>query len=288
MADKKIVLITGGNAGIGYEAVKAFLQSDKMYLVLMGCRSVEKADAAVRQLGTEVPTTSSTVEPIQIDISSDSSIEKAVEVVKSSYGHIDVLVNNAGKPCSTRIPRSSRLPLANMVQGGSFDWEYKKGDLTLRESWNKAFDINVSGTHVTTHMFMPLLLKASDPRLLFITSGLSSLQNTSQKFYPNPNPPPAGWPKELKFDTMAYRSSKTALNMMMVNWAWRLTEDGVKTWCVSPGFLATGLGNEAELLKARGAGHPSIGGRFIKDVVEGLRDADVGKVVHSSGHVQPF
>lgn len=139
-----------------------------------------------------------------------------------------------------------------------------------------------------THVFMPLLLKSSDPRLLFITSGLSSLQNTSERFYPNPKPPQAGWPKNLDFDTMAYRTSKTALNMMMVNWAWRLTEDGVKTWCVSPGFLATGLGNNPELLKARGAGDPSIGGNFIKDVIEGLKDADAGKVVHSSGQVQPF
>lgn len=139
-----------------------------------------------------------------------------------------------------------------------------------------------------THVFMPLLLKSSDPRLLFITSGLSSLQNTSNKFYPDPSPPPAGWPKHSPFDTMAYRSSKTALNMMMINWAWKLTQDGVKTWCVSPGFLATGLGNEPELLKARGAQHPSIGGKFIRDVVEGAKDADVGKVVHSSGHVQPF
>jgi NAD(P)-dependent dehydrogenase (short-subunit alcohol dehydrogenase family) len=139
-----------------------------------------------------------------------------------------------------------------------------------------------------TDVFMPLLLQSSDPRLLFITSGLSSLQKTSEKFYPAPNPPPAGWPKNLNFDTMAYRSSKAALNMMMVNWAWRLTEDGVKTWCVSPGFLATGLGNERELLKKRGAGPPSIGGNFIKDVVEGKKDAHAGKVVHSDGSVQPF
>ncbi|KAK9423410.1 hypothetical protein SUNI508_04304 [Seiridium unicorne] len=267
MAEKRIVLITGGNTGIGYEAVKALLQSDRPYLILMGCRSPDKAKAAIEQLRSEVPNTPSTVEPVQIDIASDESIEKAFAHVKASYDHVDALINNAG---------------------GQFDWEYKQGSISLRESWNKAFDVNVSGTHVMTHVFMPLLLKSSDPRLLFVTSGLSSLQNTSNKFYPDASPPPAGWPKSLNFDTMAYRSSKTALNMMMVNWAWRLTEDGVKTWCVSPGFLATGLGNERELLKARGAGHPSIGGNFIKDVVEGLKDADVGKVVHSSGQVQPF
>ncbi|KAF7518901.1 hypothetical protein G7054_g13290 [Neopestalotiopsis clavispora] len=222
MADRRIVLITGGNTGIGYEAVKAFLQSDKSYHVLMGSRSIDKAMAAIEQLKSEVPETANTVDVVQIDIASDQSIEKAFDYIKTTFNRIDALVNNA------------------------------------------------------------------DPRLLFVTSGLSSLQQTSNKFYPTPNPPKAGWPKSLDFDTMAYRSSKTALNMMMVNWAWRLTEDGVKTWCVSPGFLATGLGNEPELLRSRGAGHPSVGGVFIKNVVEGLRDEDVGKVVHSSGQVQPF
>ncbi|KAH8647261.1 hypothetical protein BX600DRAFT_484537 [Xylariales sp. PMI_506] len=267
MADKKIVLVTGGNTGIGYEAVKAFLQSETPYMIIMGSRSLDKASAAIAQLKQEVPNTQSTVESVQVDVASDESIELAFQMMEKIYGRVDALVNNAG---------------------GQYDWEYKQGAITLRESWNKAFDVNVSGAHVMTHVFMPLLLKSADPRLLFITSGLSSLQKTSAKFYPAPRPPAAGWPKDISFDTMAYRSTKTALNMMMLNWAWRLSEDGVRVWAVAPGFLATGLGNEAELLRARGAGHPSIGGNFIRDVVEGKRDADVGKVVHSDGTVQPF
>ncbi|KAI0121311.1 hypothetical protein BJ170DRAFT_688067 [Xylariales sp. AK1849] len=273
MSDKKIVLVTGGNTGIGGEAVKSFLLSDKPYTVLMGSRSLDNARTAIEKFKEEIPNSRSTVEAVHLDISSDESIEEAFEHVQTTYGHVDALVNNAG---------------AHILTGGQYDWEYKQGSISLRNSWNKAFDVNVSGTHVMTHVFMPLLLESSDPRLLFITSGLSSLQNTSAKFYPNPNPPPAGWPKDLNFDTMAYRSSKAALNMMMVNWAWRLTNDGVKTWCVSPGFLATGLGNDRDLLLARGAGHPRIKGNFIKEVVEGKKDADVGKVIHSSGHVQPF
>jgi NAD(P)-dependent dehydrogenase (short-subunit alcohol dehydrogenase family) len=96
MSEKTIVLITGGNAGIGYEAVKAFLQSDRSYLVLMGSRSLENAKTAIEKLKEEVPKTSSTVESVQVDIASDESIEKAFEHVKATYGHIDALVNNAG------------------------------------------------------------------------------------------------------------------------------------------------------------------------------------------------
>lgn len=67
-----------------------------------------------------------------------------------------------------------------------------------------------------------------------------------------------------------------------------MKEDGVKIWGVSPGFLATGLGGDAEELKKLGAMDPSIGGHFVKDVVQGKRDEDVGKVIWNAGKMQPW
>lgn len=97
MASRKIVLVTGGNNGIGYETVKALLESQKPYHVLMGSRSVEKAKAAIEKLKAEVPGTSNnTVEILQVDLTSDESIEKAFAEVKGRHGYLDVLVNNAG------------------------------------------------------------------------------------------------------------------------------------------------------------------------------------------------
>lgn len=66
-------------------------------------------------------------------------------------------------------------------------------------------------------------------------------------------------------------------------WYRNLKEDNIKVWATSPGFLATGLGGNAEVLKKMGAIDPSIGAHFIKDVVEGKRDADVGKVINKAG-----
>lgn len=157
------------------------------------------------------------------------------------------------------------------------DPKIAKGEMTLREAYNKTYDINVSGTQVLTHTILPLLLKSTDPRLIFITSGLSSLENMSN---------PSG-PKPRVQSPDGYRASKVALNLVMLSWHARLREDGVKVWCVSPGFLATGLGGDRELLIKSGAGDPSIGGKLITSVVEGERDADVGKVVAGQG-VQPF
>ena len=96
MTSLKNVFITGGNNGIGYETVKALLQSKRPYRVLMGSRSLEKGKLAIETLHKECPDSTNTVEVVQVDLTSDESIEKAYEQVKASPGHLDVLINNAG------------------------------------------------------------------------------------------------------------------------------------------------------------------------------------------------
>lgn len=96
MASPKVVLITGGNNGIGYETVKALMQSKKAYHILLGSRSLEKAKLAIETLQKECPDSPNTVEIVQVDLTSDESIEKAFKQVKASPGHLDVLINNAG------------------------------------------------------------------------------------------------------------------------------------------------------------------------------------------------
>ena len=96
MSGRKIVFVTGGNGGIGYETVKALLQSHKSYHVLLGSRSLEKASVAVKSLREECPESINTVEAVQVDLNSDKSIEKAFEQVKTNPGYIDTLINNAG------------------------------------------------------------------------------------------------------------------------------------------------------------------------------------------------
>ncbi|KAF1995814.1 NAD(P)-binding protein [Amniculicola lignicola CBS 123094] len=261
MASRKIVLVTGANSGIGFETVKAFLLSSNPYHVLAGARTLDKANGAIETLQKECPDSTNTVEPLEVDLNSDLSIENAFAAVETKHGHIDALINNAG---------------------ATFDLEYLKGTTTLRESFTKAYDTNVAGTNVLTHTFIPLLLKSSDPRLIFV-AGLANITLASQKYFPTP-PLPAGWPKNIDFETIGYRCSKVALNMLMVDWNHKLKEDGVKVWCVGPGLLATNLGGGGpELAKRLGAGHASKGGDILRRVVEGERDGDVGKIVVDGG-----
>lgn len=72
----------------------------------------------------------------------------------------------------------------------------------------------------------------------------------------------AGWPKpQRKQSSNAYacRASKTALNMVSLLWSRILEVDGVKCFGISPGFLATNLAGDAEILQQAGAAEPEVG-----------------------------
>jgi NAD(P)-dependent dehydrogenase (short-subunit alcohol dehydrogenase family) len=267
MEEDHIVLITGGNTGIGYEVVKALFTSSGAYTILMGSRSLEKAKSAISSLRKESGYWNEEIVPIQLDIEDDQSIQDAFDEVKDKFGRVDTLINNAG---------------------GSFDGLMRNDSSpsAIRAAWNKSYSVNVTSTQVVTTTFMPLLLASSSPRLLFVTSGLSSLDTAANgkisATIREPSKP--GWPKPFTPSQIAYRSSKTALNMMMLDWVRQLEPDGVKVFGISPGFLATGLGGMGpEFMKKIGAGDPRTGGEFVREVVEGNRDGDAGKVINKDG-----
>lgn len=221
---------------------------------------MEKAEGAISDLRKECPSANNIVEPLVCDVTSDGSIVKAFEAVKSKPGRLDVLINNAGV---------------------TYDLEFVAGRKSLRDCFNMAYDVNMTGANVMTYTFMPLLLESTSPRLLFI-AGLSQMTLAQDNYFPTP-PQPAGWPKKIDFETIGYRCSKTALNMLMMDWNHKLKADGVKVHAVGPGILATNLGNMKDKIVEMGAKHPSIGGQLYKSVVEGERDDQVGKVIGKDG-----
>lgn len=107
--------------------------------------------------------------------------------------------------------------IAILGLGAQFDPELTAGRMTMREMWTKSWTVNTVGTQIMTHTFVPLLLKSSDPRLLFITSGTSTLAGTENLELLINKVPAKGWPKNNPrlSNFPAYRSSKAGMNMMM-------------------------------------------------------------------------
>jgi NAD(P)-dependent dehydrogenase (short-subunit alcohol dehydrogenase family) len=172
--------------------------------------------------------------------------------------------------------------LLTKTVGAQFDQLFTAGKTSERDMWNQSWNVNTTGTQIMTSTFIPLLLKSQTPRLLFVTSGTSTLAGAENGALPVDRSPPRGWPKQ-GFSIPAYRSAKCGMNMLMREWHRMLKEDDVKVWCISPGFLATGLGGNPDASKKMGAGDPAVAGPFIRSVIEGKRDADIGKVITKDG-----
>ena len=89
--NRKVVLVTGGSAGLGLEIARAFIQAGAQVAILG--RSPERLAAAQRLLGEKCLAVCG-------DVCSDEDAPRAVQEVVDKLGRLDVLVNNVGK--STR------------------------------------------------------------------------------------------------------------------------------------------------------------------------------------------
>lgn len=97
MSEPEIVLITGGNTGLGFEIVRALSKSERAYNIILAGRSLPKVHEAIKSIQGENPSSRSKLSPLQVDIEQDDSIIKAFEQVQAEFGKVDVLLNNAGK-----------------------------------------------------------------------------------------------------------------------------------------------------------------------------------------------
>jgi NAD(P)-dependent dehydrogenase (short-subunit alcohol dehydrogenase family) len=88
----KVIIVTGANSGIGYEAAKEFTRKGAQ--TIMACRSMEKAEAALAVIRSEIP--DAPAEIMHLDLASQASIRRFAEEFKVKYDQLDVLVNNAG------------------------------------------------------------------------------------------------------------------------------------------------------------------------------------------------
>ncbi len=86
----KVIIVTGGNSGLGYESVKAF--AEKGAEVILTSRSVEKGELAKKEIGN----VKGKVVVMQLDLQDFASIEQFAENFKQKYDRLDVLLNNAG------------------------------------------------------------------------------------------------------------------------------------------------------------------------------------------------
>lgn len=136
----KTIIVTGGNCGLGFEAVKAFAR--KGAEVILASRSMDRGDTAQKEIKSEYPGVK--IRVMELDLADLDSVRSFVESFNSDYKKLDILLNNAGVMW---------CPYARTKDG----FELQMG-------------VNHLGHFALTGLLLPLLKSTKDSRVVTVSS----------------------------------------------------------------------------------------------------------------------
>jgi len=195
----KVVIVTGGAAGIGRATAKRFAEEGARVVIWdMNADAGAATVADLKQMNVEAMFQ-------QVNVADTDAVEKAVTEVVSAWGHIDVLVNNAG------ITRDSQLV------------KYKEGVVTGTMSdvnFDAVIGVNLKGVFVATRAVAPHMIKQGHGVILSASSVVAAYGN---------------------FGQTNYAATKAGLIAMTKTWARELGKYGIRVNAVAPGFTMTDM-----------------------------------------------
>ena len=210
MHNKRIALVTGANQGVGLQVAKELVANG--LIVLVGSRNFERGEAAAREIGPGAIA-------LQLDVTERISIAGAAERIRTEFGRLDLLVQNAA--------------ISNTRKGNLSLQEYAKVSRASNASLDEVravWETNVFGVLAVYQAMLPLLRESSDARIVNVSSAVGSLTlnaDPTQHYHPMFGP--------------VYPASKAALNAITLAMMVDLESTGIKVNLVSPGFTKTNL-----------------------------------------------
>jgi NAD(P)-dependent dehydrogenase (short-subunit alcohol dehydrogenase family) len=141
-----VVLVTGASSGFGKLIAETLAR--KSFQVFATMRNVNgKNAAAARELRELAKRESVALHVLELDVTEDSSVERAVGEAAAQYGRIDVLVNNAG------------FGVTDLVEA-----------VTMSQA-QRQFDVNVFGILRMNRAVVPHMRRHRSGLLLHVSSG---------------------------------------------------------------------------------------------------------------------
>ncbi|MGH2983996.1 MAG: SDR family oxidoreductase [Solirubrobacterales bacterium] len=141
MSEQPVALVSGASRGIGAEITRQ-LAADHGFLVFAGARNPSDVE------------TMDGIEPIELDVTDQASVDVAREQVKSDPGRLDALVNNAGV-------------YGDPVSVGEYDLERA----------HEVLEVNTFGPWRLIEAFLPLLHESGHGRIVNVSSGAGQLSD---------------------------------------------------------------------------------------------------------------
>lgn len=140
--NNKVALVLASSKGLG-KAIATSLAAEGVR-VIISSRSLQELTQTAREIKD---LTGNEVTVIAADVSNSDDIEKLVAQVGESFGHIDILLNNAGGP--------------------PFDKFEHFDDV----QWQKAFELNLLSFARLSRLVLPYMKKTGSGRIINIISG---------------------------------------------------------------------------------------------------------------------
>lgn len=195
MTTQKIAVVTGANRGLGFETSRQLAKQG--YKVILTSRNQAKGKTATEQLQSE----GLDIIFHALDVTSDDSVRQLADFIGQQFGHLHVLVNNAGVFLDFQADSTS-----------VFD---AKVD-TLRQT----METNVYGVLRVTQALIPLMQKNNYGRIVNVSSGMGQLSG-------------------MDGTCTGYRISKTALNALTRILASELSNTNILVNSMCPGWVRT-------------------------------------------------
>lgn len=137
----KVIIVTGGNSGLGYESVKAF--ASKGAEVVLASRSTDKGEEAKAEILKDV--SAGKIKVMQLDLGDLESVKNFASAFKLGYKKLDVLLNNAGIMMTPYF--------------------------TTKDGFEAQLGTNHLGHFALTGLLMDLILKTQGARIVNVSSG---------------------------------------------------------------------------------------------------------------------
>jgi NAD(P)-dependent dehydrogenase (short-subunit alcohol dehydrogenase family) len=216
MQDKLVALVTGANKGIGLQIAKDL--AARGFTVLVGSRNLENGKTAAKSI-------EGNARAIQLDVTNQASIATAAERIRNEFGHLDVVVNNAG--ISHAVELKPGWTLEEAVELG-------RASVVPLDEVRAVFETNVFGVIAVTQAMLPLLREAPAGRIVNVSSIGGSMTLNADPSH-----------SSRALFGPSYGASKAALNAITLAFAIELESTPIKVNAVCPGFTGTDLNNFA-------------------------------------------
>lgn len=154
---QKVALITGANRGIGRAAAERLARLG--FTVLIGARDPRRG----KETAAAVYATGGWAHAVILDVTDQVTALAVAEQIEKRFGHLDVLINNAGITCSRQVAAEP-----------AHDQRPSRVDLTTVRA---VFETNVFGVITVTNAMLSLLRRSSAPRVVNVSSCTASLMH---------------------------------------------------------------------------------------------------------------